>query len=77
MRLARLPRAELMTTARVVLDHGGDVTAAAAELHIHRTTLYYRLERIETLIGVNLRTGPARDDLHMALLLAAYRLAGD
>jgi hypothetical protein len=73
--LARLPRPDLMITARTVLDHGGDIAGAAAALHIHRTTLYYRLDRIEVLTGVNLRTGPDRDDLHMALRLAAYRQA--
>ena len=71
--LAALPRADLLHTARVVLDHGGDVTQAAAELHVHRTTLYYRLDRIEALTGVNLRTGPGREDLQLALRLAAYR----
>ncbi|MCU1655428.1 MAG: hypothetical protein JWO57_84, partial [Pseudonocardiales bacterium] len=53
----------------------GDIAATAAELHIHRTTLYYRLERIEALTGVNLKTSRQRDDLHMALRLAAYRRA--
>jgi DNA-binding PucR family transcriptional regulator len=62
-----------VTTARVVLDHGGDVTAAAAVLHLHRTTLYYRLDRIEELTGVDLRDGRARTDLQLALWLAAYR----
>jgi hypothetical protein len=71
--LARLPRPDLLHTARVVLDLGGDVSQAAAELHIHRTTLYYRLDRIEALTGVNLRTGPGREDLHLALRLAAFR----
>jgi hypothetical protein len=66
-------RADLVTTARVVLDHGGDVTAAAAVLHLHRTTLYYRLDRIEELTGVDLRDGRARTDLQLALWLAAYR----
>jgi DNA-binding PucR family transcriptional regulator len=64
-----------MITARTVLDHGGDIARAAAQLHIHRTTLYYRLDRIEALTGVNLRTGPQRDALAMALRLAAFRLA--
>ena len=73
--LARLPRPDLMITARAVLEHGGDVARTAAELHIHRTTLYYRLDRIQALIGVNLRSGTGREDLHMALRLAAYRLA--
>ncbi len=73
--LARRARPDLMITARIVLDHGGDIARAAAQLHIHRTTLYYRLERIEALTGVNLKTSAQRDDLHMALRLAAFRRA--
>jgi hypothetical protein len=72
--LARQRRPDLMITARTVLDHGGDIAVAAAQLHIHRTTLYYRLDRIEALTGVNLKTSPQRDALHMALRLAAFRL---
>jgi hypothetical protein len=68
-------RPDLLVTARCVLDNGGDVTLSAAQLHIHRTTLYYRIDRIETLTGVNLRLAAGRDDLHLALRLAAYRLA--
>ncbi|MGH8961898.1 MAG: PucR family transcriptional regulator [Jatrophihabitantaceae bacterium] len=74
-RLAAQHGPDLLLTARALLDHGGDVTGTAEQLHIHRTTLYYRLERIEALTGVNLRTGPDRVDLHMALRLAAYRRA--
>ncbi|HET8581852.1 MAG TPA: helix-turn-helix domain-containing protein [Jatrophihabitans sp.] len=74
--LAEQKRPDLMVTARCVLDNGGDVTASAEQLHIHRTTLYYRLERIEALTGVNLRLAPGRDALQLALQLAAYRAAG-
>jgi hypothetical protein len=73
--LADQARVELMTTARVVLDLGGDVTTAARELHVHRTTLYYRLDRIRDLTGVDLRSGSGRTDLQLALWLAAYRRA--
>jgi hypothetical protein len=73
--LAAQPRSDLLTTARFFLDHGGDVAAAAAALHVHRTTLYYRLDRIIELIGVDLRGGPARTDLQLALWLEAYRRA--
>jgi transcriptional regulator with GAF, ATPase, and Fis domain len=66
-------RADLTATARVVLDHGGDVTAAAQALHLHRTTLYYRIDRIAELTGVDLRDGRDRTDLQLALWLAAYR----
>src|SRR4051794_34153237 len=73
--LAALPRADLMSTARTVLDLGGDVAAAAERLPLHRTTLYYRLDRITELTGVDLRDGRTRTDLQLALWLAAYRAA--
>jgi hypothetical protein len=75
--LAAQKRPDLLDTARCVLDNGGDVTISAEQLHIHRTTLYYRLERIEALTGVNLRLAPGREALQMALHLAAYRAAAD
>jgi hypothetical protein len=73
--LAEQQRSDLLDTARVVLDLGGDVAAAAEALHVHRTTLYYRLDRIAELTGVNLREGRARTDLQLALWLHAYRSA--
>lgn len=66
-------RPELLVTARCVLDNGGDVTVSSAQLHVHRTTLYYRLDRIKALTGVDLRLAAEREDLHLALQLAAYR----
>ena len=75
--LSLQPGPDLLSTVRVLLDCGGDVALAASELHIHRTTLYYRIERVEALTGVNLRSSADRVDLHMAIRLAAYRLAGE
>ena len=72
--LASLPRDDLLITARTVLDLG-DVAAAAERLHLHRTTLYYRLDRIAELTGVDLRDGRSRTDLQLALWLDAYRRA--
>jgi hypothetical protein len=71
--LAALPQPDLLITARTVLDSGGDVAGSAEVLHLHRTTLYYRLDRIAALTGVDLRSGPGRTDLQLALWLAAYR----
>jgi GAF domain-containing protein len=73
--LAAPGRADLLLTARALLDAGGDVARTAERLHIHRTTLYYRIDRIEAVTGVNLKTGADRDDLHLALRLWAYRNA--
>ncbi|HZC69287.1 MAG TPA: helix-turn-helix domain-containing protein [Jatrophihabitans sp.] len=76
--LSKQRRSDLLVTARALLENGGDVTLTAAELHVHRTTLYYRLERIESLTGVHLKAGAAaHDDLLMALRLAAFRDAAD
>jgi hypothetical protein len=69
-------RTDLMATARVALDLGGDVAAAAEALRVHRTRLYYRLDRVQELTGVDLRAGVGRTDLQLALWLAAYRRAG-
>ncbi|MFM9673929.1 helix-turn-helix domain-containing protein [Streptomyces brasiliscabiei] len=65
-----VPRAR---RALVVLDLGGEVTSAAEELHVHRATLHYRLNRIAELTGVDLRSGSDRTSLRLALWLAAYR----
>lgn len=73
--LRRLKTSDLLITARTFLDLGGEVHATAGALHLHRTTLYYRLDRIKALTGVDLRTGPDRHDLDLALRLAAFRAA--
>lgn len=75
--LAGQPRSDLLLTARTLLENGGDVTRTADELHVHRTTLYYRLERIEQLTSVDLKNGAGRDDLLAALRLQAFRRATD
>jgi hypothetical protein len=66
-------RGDLLATARAIVDNGGDVAAAASQLHVHRTTLYYRVERIKELTGVDLQDGRTRTNLQFALWLAAYR----
>jgi purine catabolism regulator len=66
-------RSELVRTLEVLLKHGGSPTRAAAALHLGRQSLYQRIERIESLLGVRV------DDptLHSALVLAtcAHRLS--
>lgn len=59
----------LVRTAAVFLDAAGDTAKAALVLHIHRTTLYYRLTKIETATGLDLSDGQDRLTLHMGLKL--------
>ncbi|WP_435845923.1 PucR family transcriptional regulator [Streptomyces huasconensis] len=58
---------ELARTAEVFLDCAGQAGRTAAELGIHRQTLYYRLSRVEQLTGLDLDEGEDRLLLHMVL----------
>ena len=51
-------------------DCGGDTRRAAAQLAVHRTTLYYRLDRAQQLLGEDWAQGARRAGLQLALRLA-------
>lgn len=61
--------ARLRETLRCFLDNGGSVPRTAAALHLHRTSLYYRLGQIRDITGVDLDDGRARLLLHLGLRL--------
>lgn len=63
------PDERLALTARRYLDHAGSAQATAAALQIHRQTLYYRLQRIEQVTGLDLSSGEDRLRLHLGLRL--------
>jgi hypothetical protein len=56
-----------LLTLETYLDFGGDAKRTAAHLHLHRTTLYYRLGRVREALGADLDDGLTRLDLHLAL----------
>jgi sugar diacid utilization regulator len=66
--------AELIRTLETYLDLACDVKATSDALALHRTSLYYRLQKIERLAGVDLHRGEDRLLLHLGLRLA--RLSG-
>lgn len=47
-------KTNLLTTLQTYLSCGQNATTAAAELYIHRNTLYQRMSKIESLIQANL-----------------------
>lgn len=59
----------LVETLRAFLDSAASAPAAAAALQIHRTTLYYRLSRVEELLGIDLSDGRTRLSLHLGITL--------
>jgi hypothetical protein len=63
-------------TVRAYLDCGANAQQSAALLHIHRTTLYWRLARVADLLAVDLSQGDDRLKLHLALKLAELTRPG-
>lgn len=61
---------QLVETLEVYLDSVGDPSAAAKALNVHRTTLYYRLNRITEQTGMDLRDGGERLAVHLGLKVA-------
>ncbi|WP_457101248.1 PucR family transcriptional regulator [Microbacterium sp. P5_E9] len=64
----------LVQTLEVFLDNAGDVKAASEQLFAHRTSLYYRLRRIQELTGLDLSSGDDRLTAHLGLRIV--RLMG-
>ncbi len=60
-------QAELFHTLETWLDAGGNSVRTARALHIHRSTLNYRLKRIRDICGNPLSEPAARLDLLLAL----------
>lgn len=59
---------ELLQTLGAYLDNGCDAAATAAQLNVHRGTLYYRLRKAEGAVGFDLSAGADRLTLHLNLL---------
>ncbi|MDF3339166.1 helix-turn-helix domain-containing protein [Mycolicibacterium septicum] len=67
-------REDLLRTLETYLANGGDVRRTSEDMYLHRSTLYYRLEKLTEAVGSDLGDGETRFDLMLSLRLA--RLAG-
>lgn len=72
--LANKANLPLLETLETYLDLAGNAHATSERLRLHRTSLYYRLHRVEQLAATNLKDGNERLCLHLGLKLA--RLSG-
>lgn len=68
-RLLDEKQADLFHTLEAYLDAGGNGVSTAEALHIHRSTLNYRLSRIVQICEVDLQNPSVRMDLQVALKL--------
>ncbi|WOF21635.1 helix-turn-helix domain-containing protein [Microbacterium betulae] len=62
-----------LETVEVYLDAGARVSEACGRLHVHRTTLYYRLENLPPVVREELEDGLRRSTLHLVLKLLRRR----
>jgi sugar diacid utilization regulator len=69
------PQGRLRGSLAAYLACGGNVPAAAVDLAVHRTTLYYRLDRIREITGLDLDDGETRLTLHLGLAVQRLREA--
>jgi sugar diacid utilization regulator len=63
---------DLRKTALAYLEAGGNVQETAAELNVHRQTVYYRVQKIEQVTGMDLSRGDHRLVLHLGLTLSPF-----
>jgi DNA-binding PucR family transcriptional regulator len=56
----------------VYLGTGGDARRTAEELYLHRSTLYYRLEKLTEAVGGDLGDGEIRFELMLGIRLARF-----
>jgi purine catabolism regulator len=68
--------AELVKSLRVFLSNNRSWKNSAAELHIHKQTLVYRMRRVEELTGRRLDDTGDVAELWFALIAAATTAAG-
>jgi len=70
--LLELDSASLLDTFEAYLDNGADVQRTANQLFLHRATVYYRLEKVASIIGCSLHDGQVRALFHVGIKL--YKL---
>ncbi|WP_285399858.1 helix-turn-helix domain-containing protein [Lysinibacillus sp. fls2-241-R2A-57] len=60
---------DLLQTLSTYLQHNGNAKGTSEELYIHRSSLLYRLEKIESLLEIDLNDSETRFNLMMAIKL--------
>lgn len=64
---------ELKKTVEIFLGSGMNLTKAAKDLHVHRNTLIYRLEKVSQLIGLDPRTFNGALQIKLGFMLASLK----
>ena len=71
----RRRKSQLVRTLSEYLEGGGSLDRAAAALSIHRSTLKYRLDRVASLLDVDLQSADVRFNLMLAIRIVTTERA--
>lgn len=63
---------DLILTLKEYLHHPGQTSRVAADLHIHKNTLLYRLGKIKELIGCELTEGEEYMNMNLSMMILKY-----
>ena len=63
---------EAMSTINKFFENNLNISETARQLYVHRNTLVYRLERIETAIGLDIRTFDDAMMFRIAVMVIAH-----
>jgi hypothetical protein len=58
---------KLIPTLRTVIECAGDTATVAKKLFLHRNSVYYRMNQIVKLTGVNIQDEDVREHLHISM----------
>ena len=63
---------ESMVTIQKFFDNNLNISETARQLYVHRNTLVYRLERLEKIIGLDIRKFEDAMTFKIALMVIAH-----
>lgn len=59
---------EFVQTLEMFLENNGNITKAAQEMHLHRNTMMYRMEKIEDILQVDLKMPEVALNLQLGII---------
>lgn len=62
----------LLRTLKVYLSENGNLIHTAEKLYIHRNTLLRRVEKIEGILGTDLKNAEVRNTLYNCIMISSY-----
>ncbi len=67
----------LVESLKVYFEHNGNISEASKEIFIHRNTFIYRIEKIKSILDINLKDSEELLEIQLGLKIMDYLLLGN